>query len=102
MEILSLNDFLMWLISGAGSVMCASWLLERWSWYQNIQNPRVKEDVFFGISSSIGISAYLLVTYASEFLAQAQPFFMVLLSVFGLVYIGKAWHREMKTKKLDG
>jgi hypothetical protein len=93
---LTLAEFLMWLISGGGAVLAASWVLERMAWFQKIESSDAKEWIFFGCASVIGVGAYCLVTYAPVFLAAAQPFFMILAGIFGSVFLGKKFHVEDK------
>lgn len=95
MEFLSFNEFIMWVFAGGGSVVLSSWLLERWAWFQSKQ-PKVKENIFFVVSSVISVSAYLLITYAPEVIIALQPFFMIEAGVFSYVYLGKRFHAETK------
>ena len=101
MQFLDLNSFLMWVIAGGGSVMMSSWLLERWAWYQS-KESKVKENIFFAFASVIGVGAYLLVTYAPEFVVAAQPFFMIEAGIFGSIYLGKNFHLTTKEDKKAG
>lgn len=94
--------FLQYLISGGGSILAASFLLERFPKYKNLQSSELKDWIFFAVSSVIGIGAYGLVTFAPEFMSMAEPYFVILAGTFGFVFLGKRFHAEDKSKSSLG
>lgn len=90
--------FMQYLISGGGSVLAASFLLERFPKYKNLESPELKDWIFFVVSSVIGVGAYALVTFAPEFMSVAEPYFVILAGTFGFVFLGKKFHAEDKSK----
>lgn len=94
--------FMQYLISGGGSILAASFLLERFSGYKNLESSELKDWIFFGVSSVIGVGAYLLVTFAPEFMVIAEPYFVILAGIFGFVFLGKRFHAEDKSKSSLG
>lgn len=96
---MNLSEVLIWLFSGGGSVMAASWLLERSAWFQNIQDKIKKENIFFLISSVLGVGAYALITYFPEALLFLEPYGIIVSGIFGSVYLGNAFHKEDKQKQ---
>ena len=73
-------EFAQYLMNGGGSIMAASWLLERWGYFK-IQDPSRKEDIFFGVATLIGFGAYALLTFAPAFMVLAQPYFIILAGI---------------------
>lgn len=91
---LDLFQLLSYLVGG-GSVLAASWVLERVAWYQAL-GSKVKEWVFFGVASAIAIVAYLLPIHAPDLLVALQPFFIIVAGVFSYVFLGKTFHKTDK------
>lgn len=94
--------FLQYLISGGGSILAASFILERFPKYKNLASPDLKDWIFFGVASVIGIGAYVLVSFAPEFMSMAEPYFVILAGTFGFVFLGKKFHAEDKAKPEAG
>ena len=94
--------FLQYLISGGGSILAASFILERFPKYKELSSAELKDWIFFGVASFIGVGAYLLVTFAPDFMTTAQPYFIILSGVFGFVFLGKKFHAEDKLPKNYG
>lgn len=84
-------QFLNWLLYGGGSVLASSWILERFTWFQNLATES-KQWVFFGSASLLSTVAYSLITYAPKFVEAAQPYFFILGGTFVLVFLGKVFH----------
>jgi len=95
MEGIGFSQFLTWLVFGGGSVMASSWLLERWAWFQG-QTSKVKEYATFVGAGVMSIGAMSVMTFAPDFVAKAEPFFVVLAGVFSLVFLKNAFHRTSK------
>lgn len=94
--------FMQYLISGGGSILAASFILERFPKYKNLASSDLKDWIFFVVAGVIGVGAYLLVTLAPEFMSSAEPFFVILSGIFGFVFLGKKYHETDKAKPEAG
>jgi hypothetical protein len=94
---MDLNQFLQWLLGSGGSIMAASWLLERIDWFQK-QTSDIKEYVFFGLTAVISVGAYLVVNYIPSIALQViAPYFAIVAGLFITVVIGKMFHKVDKS-----
>ena len=90
------EDFLMWLIASGGSIAAVSWILERVAWFQN-QPSQNKDYIIFGLSVVVGIFAQLLLTYLpKETIEVITPYFAIVSSIFGTVFLAKGFHKVDK------
>lgn len=88
---MDLMNGLVWLMGG-GCIMAASWLLERFGWYQALAS-KIKELVFFLVSLVLGIGAYLVTVYVPATSIEAMtPYFAIIAMVFSYVFLGKGFH----------
>lgn len=87
----SFNQWLTWLATG-GSVMAASFILERISAFQNL-SAGLKKFVSYLVASVIGVLALALVTFAPDFVLQAEPYFKFLAMIFGAIFLSNAFHK---------
>ena len=86
-----LGEFLIWLTGGGGALL-VSFLAERWDWFQ-AQTPKVKQFLMIVIPSLLGIGALAVTTFVSqELIAQASPYFMVIVTVITYILGTKAFH----------
>jgi len=93
---MNLNDFLNFLIYSGGSVAVMSFIAERWAWFQSLVSEKKQLYSFIG-SASIAIVSYAFLTYApAGFIEAMTPYFTILASVFGVYYLGQAFHAEDK------
>ena len=91
-----LTDFLVWLFAGGGSIAVISWVMERVNWFQSLTSE-AREWLMFGLSALVGVLAYAVVNYVSaETLSLIAPYFTIVASVFGVVFLGKAFHKVDK------
>lgn len=91
-----LATFLKWLMGGPGSIMAVSWLLERMKWFQALP-PDGKDWTIFTAATLVGGSAYAVVMFVpAAVLTAIAPFFLIVSSIFVLVFIAKAFHRADK------
>ena len=97
MDGIGFAEFLTWLVYGGGATMASSWLLERWAWFQG-KTAKAKEVISFAVASVMAVGAMALATYGGDFVAQAEPFFMVLSAVFSMVFLKNMFHRNDKPK----
>lgn len=94
----TLNDFLVWLMSTAGSGAVVSFILERLAFFQKLSEEG-KKWFSFGSMASLGISAFLALTYIPvETLQMLTPYFLILASAFGSVFGGELWHKYVNKK----
>lgn len=63
-----LFQFLRWVVTG-GAGPVSQWICERWPWFQ-LQTSKVKQLLAVGVSSVVGMSAYML---AVAMLYQTAP-----------------------------
>jgi hypothetical protein len=95
---MELKDFLVWLASGGGGIIAASWLLERWAWFQ-AKTAEIKELILWGSSAFLAVGSYALVNYLPEAsLAMIAPYFYIVSGIFVTVVIGKLFHKVDKTE----
>lgn len=88
-----LQEFLQWLITGGGSILAVSWLLERMQWFQRL-SPEAKDYTIFGASVVVGCGALAVVMFVPPAILTAiSPFFLIISSTFVLVFIAKGFHR---------
>lgn len=93
----NLTDFLTWLISGGGSVMAASWILEQFPAWVEWTNVQAKKWTFFGVAAAIGLGALAAITFVpAATIALLAPYFAVVAAVFAAVFIGEAFHKITK------
>jgi hypothetical protein len=95
---MELKEFLVWLASGGGGIIAASWLLERWVWFQ-AKTSEIKELILWGSSTVLAVGSYALVNYLPEAtLLAIAPYFYIVSGVFITVVIGKTFHKIDKTE----
>lgn len=93
---LTLTSFLLWLASGGGATVVASFILERLAWYQ-AKSSTEKQWWFFGSASSLSVAAYCFITYMpAEILSAIAPFFALVASIFASVFLGTLFHQYDK------
>jgi hypothetical protein len=97
MENMDFAMFLNWIVFGGGAVMCASWILDRVAWF-NAQTPELKKVIAYVLSALLGIGAFVLVTLAPDFIALAQPYFMVIASIFSSIFLSNVFHKYDKAE----
>ena len=92
---MTLTDFLVWLGTG-GSIMAISFILERITWFQNLESG-MKELVTFGASALLAILATAALQFVpKETLNLIAPYFASISGVFGLVFLSKTFHKVDK------
>ena len=93
---MGINEFFQWLVSSGGTVIVASWILERVAWFQT-KTADFKEWFFFGATSVIWAAAYAVVTYVpQEVLTAIQPWFLGISGLFVVSVVGKLFHKADK------
>ena len=94
---MSLNDFLMLLLTAGGAALVASWVLERMKWYKAIVNPENKRWVFFGACVVLSLGSYCVITFVPPYVLLAiAPYFAIVAAVFSSVFFGSAFHDKDK------
>ena len=94
---MSLNDFLMLLLTAGGAAAVASWILERMKWYKAIVDPENKRWVFFGVCVILAVGAFCVITFVpAAVLLAIAPYFAIVASVFASVFLGTSFHNADK------
>jgi hypothetical protein len=90
---LDIKAFLTWILSSGGSIISASWILDRFTFFQKF-SPDQKEWTFFGLSAAISVGAYAGVTYLpAQFFIDAAPWFLMISGTFLTVIVSKKFHQ---------
>jgi hypothetical protein len=90
---MEISQFLSWLLASGGSVIVASWILERVAWFQSLV-AETKKYVFFGVSAVISCGAFATVTYVPKATLEAiAPWFLIVSGVFVTTVLGEAYHK---------
>lgn len=95
MDQITFNEFINWLIFGGGSVMASSFILERLPKFQELTSGG-RELVSYISASALGIGAYVLITYAPDFVSAAQPYFIILAGTFVSIFLNNVFHNTDK------
>lgn len=91
---MTLFEWLAWLFQSGGSVMVASWLLERFPAYKKIENPETKKYIFWGVSVALSSGAFAVITYVPmATLALLAPYFGFAFGTFGVIFLGTLFHQ---------
>lgn len=94
---MDIGEFFKWILSSGGSIITASWILERFTFFQKLTSNQ-KEWTFFGLSASISVLAYMGVTYIPpEYITAATPYFLMISGTFLTVIVSKKFHQIDKT-----
>lgn len=97
-EPVTLDNFLLWLIAG-GSVVAVSWILEQVAWFQSLPS-KTKQLVQYGASIAVGLAALAIQLYVpADVLDQLEPFFAVIASTFGMVFLNQIAHKVDNNRK---
>jgi drug/metabolite transporter (DMT)-like permease len=92
---MGISDFLSYLMGG-GCLLAASWILERFPKYTALA-ASVKEWIFFGVAAVLGAGSYAVSVYVpSSVIVAVSPYFVILASVFGYVFLGNVFHSTDK------
>ena len=95
---MDLNTFLSWLVGSGGAVMAASFICERWPWFQTLI-PDAKEWLFYGITCALALTGYYGLEYLTpDIIAQITPIFQIVSGLFVMVIVGKIFHTQDKSK----
>lgn len=96
---MNLNDFLVWMAFGGGGSIAASWLLERFNWFQALQ-PEQKKMVFFALTVTLTIGGLLAIQLIpAATIALLTPYFSIVVISFVSVFVGDKFHSISKEKK---
>lgn len=101
MEQITFTEFISWLIFGGGSILASSFILERLAWFKALASE-AKKWVAYGTASGLSIGSYVLITYAPTFVNAAEPYFMILASIFVAIFLTNSFHKEDKEKPEAG
>lgn len=94
---MTLTDFLVWLSVGGGGALASSWIWERVPWFQALE-ATAKQLVFFVSCVLLSVLALVIQTYVpQELLNQLAPYFAIIASSFGTVFVGTSFHKSSKS-----
>jgi len=98
---MSLNDFLVWLMSG-GAVVAVSWIFEEIEWFQSL-SPKTKRYFQYGLSVLFGVSALLVQQFVpADVLKMLNPYFEILAATFGMIFLNQVAHTLNPNRKAKG
>jgi len=87
-------SWLGWLFNSGGSILVASWVLERIPAYTAIVSAEVKKYIFWGLSFGLSAGAFAVVTYVpQETLVAIAPYFGFAFGTFGAIFLGTLFHQ---------
>jgi drug/metabolite transporter (DMT)-like permease len=90
---MDIGEFFKWILSSGGSIIAASWILDRFTFFQKFTADQ-KEWTFFGLSAAISVGAYLGVTYIPvQYITAATPYFLMISGTFLTVIVSKKFHQ---------
>jgi uncharacterized membrane-anchored protein len=85
-------DFLVWLSGGIGATLVASYIAERWQWFQE-QTPNVKTFLKTVVASVIAVAAFVTYTYVpAEVWIALAPYWQLILGVVATNYGVEIFH----------
>ena len=88
---MELNNFLVRLMGG-GAVIAVSWIFEQFAWFQQI-SPNLKQWLMFVLSALVGVGAlYVTTSVPKEVLDAIAPYFAIIASVFGMIFLNQIAH----------
>jgi hypothetical protein len=95
---MNITEFLLWLVAG-GSVIAVSWVMEQILWFQTLA-PSQRKWIQYVASAVLGLIALAVQLYvAPEVLEKVSPFFAVLASTFGLIFLNQIAHSLNPSRK---
>lgn len=91
---MNLMDWLAWIFNSGGSILVASWLLERVPAYTAIVKAETKKYIFWAVSFGLSGSAFAIVTYVPQSVLLAiAPYFGFAFGTFGAIFLGTLFHQ---------
>lgn len=97
---MTIFEWLAWIFQSGGSILVASWILERIPSYTQIEKPDLKKYIFWGISFLLSSLAFAAVQYIPrEVLELIAPYFGFAYGTFGYIFAGEMFHFLDKVKK---
>ena len=91
---MDLFEWLAWLFNSGGSILVASWILERIPAYKAILDAEVKKYIFWGVSFALSAIAFAVVTYVPQDILMAiAPYFGFAFGTFGAIFLGTLFHQ---------
>jgi len=89
---MTLEETLIWLVSGGGAASIASWILERIPWYQQ-QSSETRRWIFVIVSLVLAVGAYAVIQFVpQETIDIIAPWFAVIAGVAVPILAGQAAH----------
>jgi tetrahydromethanopterin S-methyltransferase subunit H len=99
---LTLMGIFTWLATSVGAIAVASWVCERWNWFQALESS-AKEYGFFGVVVVIACASKAILLYVPvDVLSMIAPWFELIAGIFVALFLGKAYHKiDKKEKTVD-
>lgn len=90
---MDLFAWLAWLFQSGGSVMVASWILERIPSYVNLVSAEAKKYIFWAASFALSSLAFAAVNYVPrDVLELLAPYFGFAYGTFAAIFLGTVFH----------
>lgn len=89
---MSIQEFLLWLMSGLGASFVFSYIAERWAWFQDL--PADAKKLYSTIGSAVlAILAYVVYTYVpAEVWVLLSPYWQLVVAVVTVNYGTQVFH----------
>lgn len=89
---MTIQEFLLWLMSGLGASFVFSYLAERWAWFQELASDTKKLYSTAG-SAVIAILSYVVYTYVpAEVWVMLSPYWQLVVAVVTVNYGTQVFH----------
>jgi len=93
------NQFLLWLVSGGGALIAASWILGQIPGYVALVE-KVKQWIFFALASVFAVGGFLGSQYIPASTLEAiSPYFLIIAGIFSVVFLNKAYSRIVRLEE---
>lgn len=95
-EFTDLPGFLNWIVYSGGALLCISWLLEKWKWFQGLTD-KAKKVLNFTLSGLLAAGFYAILIYVPpDTLVAIDPFFKIILGFIVAYGAQQAYHQLTK------
>ena len=87
-----IRDVLVWIMGGLGSTVIVSYLVERWTWFQNLRSD-VKKLYSTLAATVLSLVAFAVYTYVpAEVWVVLTPWWQIVVGVFAVNYGMEIFH----------
>lgn len=96
------NEILVWVTSGGGAAIIASFILERLAWFQ-AQTSEWRRVIFALVSAALGLGSYAVIQFVPpETLNAIAPWFLIAISLVVPILTGTVAHTFDPANKPKG